>query len=402
MTGKEACTEKEPRFGQFVPDQSRPVMGMIEVTNRCNMSCPVCFANSGSTGRDVSFAEVRRYLEQLLVVTKTPVPIQISGGEPTVRKDLTEIISLARALGYRHIELVTNGIEIGENPALLPKLKRQGLTSVYLQFDGLRKETYLRIRGQDMTSVRRKAIGATRRSRLCCTLAVPVTRGVNDNEIGDIVRFGIDNIDTVRAINFQSAVPFRGRFKVDQEKGYSLQGLLGLIEAQTGLPADTFRSELLGHPLCNAMSYVFPINGKLYPLFKFISRADVAGFLGDNPREKILDLFAGKRAFFMRHLSNPNALKLIAQAARIFGQNPLNVIRRDHLLLFAKGFMEGRDLDPERVKHCCYGISSREGVFSFCAYNNLYRSTPGSLGIAVINRNKADRIEKCSHFASFK
>ncbi len=367
-------SKAESRFGQFVPGQSKPLMAMIEVTNRCNMDCPVCFSDANHPAHDVLFAQIRRRMERLLEVTGTPIPLQISGGEPTVRKDLAEIVGLARGLGYRNIELITNGIRISQRPTLLLELKERGLTAVYLQFDGLKKETYLKIRGQDMTAVRRGAIEATRQAGLCCTLAVAVTRGVNDDEIGDIVRFGIENIDTVRAINFQSATRFTGRFELDQQHGgYSLPGILRLIEAQTGVSANAFRSEHMGHPLCNAMSLVFVVNGRLEPLFKYITREDMLAFLGDDSREKVLYLFRGKREFFSHFLSNPGAWKLITKAAPIFGHNPFNVLRSKHILLFAKSFMERDALDPERVNTCCYGITDTEGVFSFCAFNNLYR-----------------------------
>ena len=362
------------RFGQFVRGHSRPMMAMIEVTNRCNMDCPVCFSDANHPSHDVPFTEIRHRMERLLEVTDTPIPLQISGGEPTVRKDLPEIVALARGLGYRNIELITNGIKISQRPSLLLDLRENGLTAVYLQFDGLKKETYLKIRGQDMTEVRHTAIEATRQAGLCCTLAVAVTRAVNDEEVGDIIRFGIDNIDTVRAINFQSATRFTGRFELDREhSGYSLPGILKLIEAQTGLPTDTFRSEHMGHPLCNAMSLVFVVNGKLEPLFKYISREDMLRFLGDDSREKVLGLFQGKKEFFSSYLSNPNAWNLITKAAPIFGYNPLNVLRTKHILLFAKSFMERDALDRERVDRCCYGITDAEGVYSFCAFNNLYR-----------------------------
>jgi uncharacterized radical SAM superfamily Fe-S cluster-containing enzyme len=247
------------------------------------------------------------------------------------------------------------------------------LTAVYLQFDGLRKETYVTIRGQDMTEVRQRSIEASRRAGLCVTLAVAVARGVNDDELGDVVRFGIENIDTVRAINFQSATRFTGRFAVEQNEGYSLPQILRLIEVQTGIPADSFRSEHMGHPLCNAMSFIFIVDGRIEPLFKYISREDVLQFLGDDRREKVLGLFAGKRQFFSCYLSNPGARKLIAKAASIFGYNPLNVVKSKHILLFAKSFMERDGLDPGRVARCCYGITDTEGVYSFCAFNNLYR-----------------------------
>lgn len=373
---------RQPRFGEFLAAAERrepapraaPMMAMIEVTNRCNMDCPVCFSDANHPAHDVPFAEVRRRLERLLEVTGAPIPIQISGGEPTVRKDLPEIVALARSLGYRNIELITNGIRASQRPELVSELKDRGLTAVYLQFDGLRRETYLAIRGQDMGEVRERAVAATRRAGLCCTLAAAVTRGVNDDELGDVVRFGIDNIDTVRAINFQSATRFTGRFGLDASHGgYSLPALLALLEAQTGLPADTFRSEHMGHPLCNAMSLVFVVDGRLEPLFRYVSREDMLLFLGDDGRDKVLGLFRGKRDFFLNYLCNPRAWKLIARATPIFGSNPLNVLTSKHILLFAKSFMERDALDPERVAACCYGITDADGVYSFCAFNNLYR-----------------------------
>lgn len=363
-----------PQFGRFSRDGAQPLMAMIEVTNRCNMDCPVCFSDANHPADDVPFDEIRRRMERLLALTGAPIPIQISGGEPTVRKDLPEIVGLARRLGYRNIELISNGIRISQTPSLLVTLKEQGLTALYLQFDGLRRETYLKIRGQDMTAVRQQSVAAARAAGLCCTLAVAVTRGVNDDEIGAIVGIAVDNIDTVRAINFQSATRFTGRFELDDEHGgYSLPELLKLIDAQTGLPAATFRSEHLSHPLCNAMSLVFIVDGKLEPLFKYVERDDLMNFLGDDGRDKVLGLFRGKKEFFSRYLCNPSAWKLIAKAAPIFHGNPLNVLRAPHLLLFAKSFMERGALDAERVRQCCYGITGQEGVYSFCAFNNLYR-----------------------------
>jgi uncharacterized radical SAM superfamily Fe-S cluster-containing enzyme len=188
------------------------------------------------------------------------------------------------------------------------------------------------------------------------------------------VRYAVDNIDVVRAINFQSATRFAGRFGIDENyNGYGMQALLNLIEEQTGISADSFYSEHIGHPGCNAMSPVFIVNGKLEPLFEYLSKDDIHAFLGEKPREKILATFAGKKEFFRRHLLNPNAWRLIAKAAPIFGSNPYNVLHTNHLLLFAKSFMETDTLDPHRVSQCCYAITGEKGVFSFCAYNNLHR-----------------------------
>jgi uncharacterized radical SAM superfamily Fe-S cluster-containing enzyme len=367
-------------FGQFTSGRHKPMMAMVEVTNRCNMSCPICYSDSNQLSKDVPIDKIRLYLERLLKLTETPIPIQISGGEPSIRDDLPEIIALAKQIGYRNIELITNGIRISNEPDFLDAMKLKGLTAVYLQFDGLNKETTLRIRGRDMSETRHRAVSAIRDSRLCCTLAVVVTRGINEGDIGDVVRYGVENIDVVRAINFQSAARFTGRFGInDHYKGYGMQDLLKLIEAETGISGDTFRSEHIGHACCNAMSPIFIVNGKLEPLFKYISKEDSLAFLGKEPRNKILATFAGKKEFFFRHLLNPNAWRLITKAAPIFGSNPYNVLRTDHLLLFAKSFMETDTLDPQRIDQCCYAITGEKGIFSFCAYNNLHRFSNESI-----------------------
>ena len=137
----------QPRFGELLPGKRQPLMAMVEITNRCNLSCPICFSNADYSVQDISVDKVHTYLEQLLKITDTPIPIQISGGEPTVHRGLPKIIAAAKGLGYRNIELVTNGIKISKDPEMLPKLKAEGLTAVYLQFDGLKKETYISIRG---------------------------------------------------------------------------------------------------------------------------------------------------------------------------------------------------------------------------------------------------------------
>ena len=362
-------------FGRFGLTEAKPLMAMIEVTNRCNMNCPICYSNASFSEADVSLEQIRLNLEQLLKLTETPIPIQISGGEPSLRDDLPEIVTMAKELGYKNIELITNGIRIAREPEFLHKLAKAGLTAVYLQFDGLKPATTKKIRGQDMSKVRTEALAATRASGLCCTLAVVVTRGVNDGEIGDIVRFAVENIDVVRAINFQSATRLTGRFNIDDDyQGYGLSELIGVIEEETGITRESFYSEHIGQSSCNAMSPVFIVNDRYEPLFKYISMDELLEFMGEERRDMILGTFSGKKTFLYRYLFNPKAWKLLAKAAPIFGKNPFNVLKSRHLLIFAKAFMEKDALDQKRIKQCCYAITTDQGVFSFCAYNNLYRS----------------------------
>ncbi len=350
-------------------------MAMVEISNRCNMACPVCFSGAHNEAKDVTFDVIKMRIQNLLDVAG-PIPLQISGGEPTLHPELPEVIHYARKMGFKNIELITNGIRISREKDYLSSLVDCGLTAVYLQFDGLSRNTYLQLRGMDMSEIRSRSIAVTRQAGICCTLAVAVVRGVNDHELGDIVNFAIENIDTVRAINFQAAARFSGRFDIqDQRHGYGLTELTKLIEEQSNIAPGGFRTDILGHSQCNAMSLVYVIDGRLEPLFNHISEKTLSKFLGKNRREIIAELFGGKEKFARKHILNPNAWRALLEASAIFGSTRKlsEILKAQHILLFAKSFMEKKDLDESRINKCNYGIAATDGVFSFCAYNNLHR-----------------------------
>ena len=366
---------RDKDFGRFTGPGHQPLMAMVEITNRCNMQCPICFTNARKDAVDPGMDEIKKRLHNLLE-TAGPIPVQISGGEPCLHPDLPEIITYTKSLGFKNIELVTNGIVISQDPDYLNRLVESGLTAVYLQFDGLQTETYMKIRGRDMTRVRTASVDVIRKAGICCTLAVAVTRHVNDHELGDIVRFGVDNIDTVRAINFQSASRFNGRFDIeDPGDGFALPELTHLIEQQAGIKPGGFRTDLLSHPHCNAMSLVYAVDDRLEPLFTYISEQSIEKFLGPDKRQTILDLFLGREKFYRKYLFHPKTWKVLLQASAIFGRTPnfQSLKKARHILLFAKSFMEKSSQDTDRLHHCCYGIAGTDGVYSFCAYNNFHR-----------------------------
>ncbi len=365
----------------FTAENRSPLMAMIEITNRCNMACPVCFSKAHSKAEDISFEEIKIRIQNLLNVAG-PIPLQISGGEPTLHRDLPRVVKYAKKMGFNNIELITNGLRISHEPDYLPTLVECGLTAVYLQFDGLSKDTYLQIRGKDMSEIRHRSIAAIRQANICCTLAVAVVRGVNDHELGDIVNFAISHIDTVRAINFQSAARFTGRFEIqDHRNGYDLNELTHIIEKQCNIEPGGFRSDILGHAKCNAMSLIYLIDDRLEPLFNHISEKTLRQFLGNNSHEIIADLFSGKERFAKKHVLNPNAWKALLEASAIFGKSRKlsAILKARHILLFAKSFMEKNDLDESRIAKCNYAIATTNGVYPFCAYNNLHRFTKEQL-----------------------
>ena len=187
------------------PDhEQHSCLAILEVNEHCNLTCPTCFASSSpalSSAR--SLAEVERMLDLLVESEGQPDLLQISGGEPTLHPEILEIIRAARRRPIRHVMLNTNGIRIASDPdfvAALAEMKRA--FEVYLQFDALSKEALQTIRGADLRRVRERALEALERAGISTTLVCVVRKGVNDGEIGDVLRHA-QRWSCVRGVTFQ-------------------------------------------------------------------------------------------------------------------------------------------------------------------------------------------------------
>ncbi len=150
------------------------LLANIDVTDRCNLSCPTCFANAGDSKIEPTADQLRTMMN--IVRNQKPVPcsaVQFSGGEPTMRDDLPEIVALARRLGFTQVQIATNGMKLATNPDLCRNLVRSGLTTVYLQFDGVTPEPYKTFRGSDLLQMKHRAIENLRRAKQKSTVLVP-------------------------------------------------------------------------------------------------------------------------------------------------------------------------------------------------------------------------------------
>jgi len=187
------------------PDhEQHSCLALIDVNEACNLTCPVCFAVS-STAKTYHrpLAEIERMLDGLVASEGEPDLLQISGGEPTIHSQILDIIRAAKARPIRHIMLNTNGIRIAEEPEFVDALAefKPGF-EVYLQFDSLRAAALRTLRGADLTRIRRQALEALEERNISTTLVVVVKRGVNEDEIGEIIDFALD-WKCVRGITFQ-------------------------------------------------------------------------------------------------------------------------------------------------------------------------------------------------------
>ena len=187
------------------PDhEQHSCLALIEVNDECNLTCPVCFADSSPRRtRNRTLAEVDAMLETLVASEGNPDLMQISGGEPTIHPQILEILHLAKTKPIRHIMLNTNGIRIATDKAFVAELaKLKPGFEVYLQFDSLHRTALENLRGADLRKVRADALANLEEAGISTTLVCVVKKGVNDGEIGDIVRHAL-SFKCVRGITFQ-------------------------------------------------------------------------------------------------------------------------------------------------------------------------------------------------------
>jgi len=365
-------------------------LAILEITERCNLTCPMCYAYSSPAGRDYSLEEIEKRLDQLIAVEGKGISLQLSGGEPSVRKDLNVIAAMVKRKGFAHLEMVSNGIRLARDPDFAEKLVEWGFTSVYLQFDSTRPDDIVTLRGEDLWEVRVKAIAALERVKLPSTLAVSLYDGLNTDQIAQSIHFAWEHPDTVCAIAFQAATPF-GRFEVNpreavdnnsdghvsvQSKPRKLRmpDILQLIEEQTGISQDLFFPVGEGSPLCNAFTLLKYTKHGYRPIAPNFTLQEFMEVMGPRPNMTLRMLTRGRAAVLPHIVSNiGGSLKLVKTLWPHIGADPSFLTNRKTLTLFVKPFMDESDIDMSRIERCCFHNASPRGIMSFCALNAKMR-----------------------------
>lgn len=246
----------------------RTCTALVEITSRCNLQCPVCFADSGGTEPDVDLETLAQMFESIVAQTGG-CNLQLSGGEPTVRKDLALIVRMAREAGIDFVQLNTNGLALARDPGLATELKKAGLSSVFLQFDGVDDDAFFALRGQPLFEVKCQAIEHLSAAGIGIVLVPTVVRGVNDHQLWDIVRFGLDRQPHVRGVHFQP-ISYFGRFPEEFTPDHvTLPEIMTGVSQQSGCKIHTedFRPPGCEHALCSfSAKYLMQEDGELMKL----------------------------------------------------------------------------------------------------------------------------------------
>jgi 7,8-dihydro-6-hydroxymethylpterin dimethyltransferase len=391
--------------------QSSACLANIDLTNRCNLRCPICFANAGAAGYvyEPSYQQVMAMLQQLRDLRPIPATaVQFSGGEPTLHPDFHRIVAAAKQMGFSNIQIATNGLTHAD-PQFARASAAAGLHTLYLQFDGVGEEAYRHTRAHPGLWAKKLACVANcRQAGLKICLVPTIVRGVNDNQVGPIIRFALENIDVVSAISFQP-VSFSGRMDPSElsARRYTVGDLARDIADATGgeplrdmfplsivMPLSQILQALTGqpkirascHPDCAFGTYflVAP-DGTPYPFPKVI---DVEGMFSDMNRIAARITRRGKAGWldklatyrmFKRHFrpaSAPQGLttrkfihSLMGMVDKAVGRGEGEKSTYKTLMCAGMHFQDAYNYDVERVKRCVILYSTPDGIFPFCSYN---------------------------------
>lgn len=242
---------------------------IIEVTQRCDLSCTVCYAGTPSKTPDPSAPEIFQLFRRAAIAGPGS-NIQLSGGEPTMRDDLPDLVDMGREAGFDFIQINTNGLRLGRDPSFVKALKKSGLASVFLQFDGVEDHVYRRLRGRDLRVAKCAAIEVCAEHGIGVVLVPTLVPGVNTDCIGDILDFALAWTPAVRGIHFQP-ISYFGRYgdTPDGAGRITLPEVMRAIEVQSG---GRFQAAHLGPPGCeNALCsfngrFLQLADGKIVPL----------------------------------------------------------------------------------------------------------------------------------------
>ncbi len=345
---------------------------LVEVTGRCNLRCPVCFASagdavSGGTSPEEPSVDVLYSIFKKLADSGRTF-VQLSGGEPTVRDDLPEIIASAKKAGCENIQLNTNGLRLGEDPAYTKSLSDAGLSFVFMQFDGTEDAIFEKLRGRPLLEQKKAAIDVCAGNRLGITLVPTVVPGVNDHNLGDIVNFGISHSPAVRGVHFQP-VSYFGRYPKapDNKDRITLPEILNALERQTGgkVKITDFAPSCCDHPRCGFHGdfVVLPKNN----LLRLTAKSNKSSCCDGTSHLKNRNFVARR----WKRSADDDNINTGAPSSSSGDYTDMGVflkrVKSHGFTITAMAFQDAYTLDIERLRMCSLHVYNDDRIIPFCA-----------------------------------
>lgn len=340
---------------------------VVEITQRCDLGCPVCYAASGvPASRDPALDRIAWLLDRLKAQSGDCV-VQLSGGEPCVRDDLPAVVTLCKTKGFSFVQINTNGLRLAREPDFARRLAEAGADTVYLQFDSLEEAPHVALRGRPLRELKLQAVAAAAAARLGVVLVATVVPGVNDGHLGELMRFAVANGPAVRGLHLQP-VSYFGRMTTIPEDVHriTLPELMRGLEAQTdGLvhAADCIPPGC-EHALCSFhASYIRRPDGTL----RLVSNPE--GCCNPAGAAPAAEGALKAKAFTRRQWAFPEEA---SEGAETAGEMDVFLAdaKRRAFSLSAMAFQDAWTMDLERLQGCCIHVLSPDGrLVPFCSYN---------------------------------
>ena len=347
----EACTG---RCGLCGEHESGSCCVLLEVTGRCDLRCRFCFADGGK-GEDIPAEELKAAIRD--IARRGKPMLQLSGGEPTLRDDLPELVAYAREAGCSYVQVNTNGLRLAREPDYAKRLADAGTDIIFLQFDGTRDEIFRTLRGQPLLEAKREAVRICAEAGMGVTLVPTVVPGVNEDNLGDLVRFAASQAPNVRGVHFQP-VSYFGRFPHEAGDRCTLDRLISDLCDQLGVRQTDFLPSRCDHPLCGFHArYLIGPGGELQALTDIANVPRTRGTAQEN------------RDFVARQWKKAEPGP---KPAADFGEEMdfdtfLTAVRQRSLTLSAMAFQDAMNLNLERLHRCSLHVYDRGSLKPFCA-----------------------------------
>lgn len=364
--------------GLCTDHEQHSCLTIIEVTDRCNLSCPTCYANSSPNyGRHRTLEEIEKMFDVVVANEGEPDVVQISGGEPTVHPDFFKILDIAKSKPIKHLMLNTNGIRIAKDIHFVEKLATYMPDfEIYLQFDSFKPEVLQKLRGEDLSEVRKKAIAHLNQFNISTTLVITLQKGENDDEIGQIIEYALKQ-KCVRGVTFQPTQVAGRNDNYDDTSGrITLTEVRRKIYQQFPLfsPEDLIPVPCNPDALC--MAYALKVDGDVFPMTHLINPEDLL----NNSKNTIVFEHDEKLKTHMLNLFSTGISVDCAEGELNELMCCLPRVQSDSLhydnlfRILIMNFMDAHDFDVRAVKKSCVHIvSDKMKIIPFETMNLFYR-----------------------------
>ncbi|HJT30040.1 MAG TPA: radical SAM protein [Pyrinomonadaceae bacterium] len=421
--------EKLHNHGSSTVKYGRGAVLTVDLTNRCNMMCDPCFMDANQVGfvHELSMDEIKEILDNAITIKpRRQMSVQFSGGEPSISPHFIEAIKYSRKVGYNSVQAATNGIEFAKSKDFCRQAAEAGLRYVYLQFDGIGNDANSHRQVGNLFDVKMRAINNLHEAGVEIVLVTTLVNGINNDQVGSIIRFALDNPKKIAFLSFQP-VSFTGRDEEITEQRrlqqrYTLSHLAHDVKNQVGITEPTrdwFPLSLMGafadfadlvhgpqaewgqvscgcHPNCGVGTAVMidKENKEMRPVPEFLN---IPGLVKD--MQKITDAARGKwmsnvmmGLTLLKHYNpykSPSQFTLYElfkkfdksfgltgkDYGKVSGDRSADDIEKrrsdrwNFLFIAGMWFQDLFNYDFRRTEMCIIPYGTQEGEISFCAYN---------------------------------